>query len=142
MIAALALVAALSGDIDQLAWMAGAWREEKNGRVVREVWHAPLGGMMSGVSQTNPPGRKPQVEFSTITVEPAGLTFTAYLDGQGPTAFVATTIRDGEVVFENKAHDFPQRVIYRRCGVQLCPRIEGTVDGKAHMVSWTYSRER
>ena len=42
--------------------------------------------------------------------------------------------------FENKAHDFPQRVIYRRCGAQLCARIEGVIGGKPQGEEWRYSR--
>ena len=47
---------------------------------------------------------------------------------------------DGEAIFENPAHDFPQRVIYRRCGAELCARIEGTLQGKARSFEWRYSR--
>ena len=43
----------------------------------------------------------------------------------------------GGAVFENLAHDFPQRVIYRRCGEDLCARIEGAM-GKGQ--DWRYAR--
>ena len=37
-------------------------------------------------------------------------------------------------------HDFPQRVVYRRCGVQLCAGIEGLAGGKALSITWRYDR--
>ena len=74
----------------------------------------------------------------TITVGPQGLTFTAYVDGQPPTPFIA--IASDSAVFENKAHDFPQRVMYRRCGENLCAGIEGVVAGKPRAEHWTYVR--
>jgi hypothetical protein len=43
------------------------------------------------------------------------------------------------VVFENPAHDFPQRVIYWKDGNDLCARIEGTMNGKAESEEWKWS---
>jgi hypothetical protein len=48
--------------------------------------------------------------------------------------------KPGQAVFENLAHDFPQRVIYRRCDADLCARIEGTVGGQVQGIDWRYRR--
>jgi hypothetical protein len=129
-------------DVAKLSWMAGAWTQEADGVVVRETWLAPLDGVMGGVGQTNRPGRKPFVEHVKISAEPAGATFTAMLPGQPPTAFVLLPGPDGEAVFENKAHDFPQRVFYRRCGEDLCAGVEGLVKGELKREEWRYRRVR
>ena len=97
---------------------------------------------MAGVSQTNRTGRPPFVEFMKISAEPAGVTFTAIIPGQPPTPFVRRPGPEGEAVFENTAHDFPQRVIYRRCEADLCARIEGTVGGKLQSQDWRYIRSK
>lgn len=133
--------AAPADDIARLGWMGGAWIEEKDGTTTRETWLPPLGGVMAGVGQTNAPGKKPSIEHARITPEPAGATYTTVVGGQPPTAFVLKPgLPDGEAVFENLAHDFPQRVIYRRCGEELCARIEGTIQGKIRSFEWRYSR--
>ncbi len=134
--------AALAGadQVDKLTWMAGTWVQDADGVSVRETWLAPNDGAMGGVGQTNRPGKRPLVEFMKITAEPAGATFTAIVPGQPPTSFVQIAGRDGEVVFENKDHDFPQRVIYRRCDADLCARIEGTISGKLQFQDWRYTR--
>ncbi|MBX3481971.1 DUF6265 family protein [Phenylobacterium sp.] len=132
--------AAPADDIAKLGWMAGSWIHEKDGVVTREAWLPPLGGVMAGAGQTNTPGRRPFVSHYKITPEPAGATFTAILPGQPPTAFVLLPGKDGEAVFENKAHDFPQRVIFRRCGGALCARIEGEIKGKLEFEAWRYQR--
>ena len=132
--------AAGPGDVAKLGWLAGTWSETKGGVVTRETWLTPLDGGMGGVGQTTRPGKPPKVEFQKITAEPAGVTFTAVVDGQPPTPFVLKPGPDGEAVFENLAHDFPQRVIYRRCGAQLCASIEGMMGGTLETISWRYDR--
>lgn len=126
----------------KLSWLAGSWIEQKAATTTRETWLPPLGGAMAGAGQTNASGRKARIEHMTITAEAAGVTFTAIVPGQPPTPFVMLPGPDGEAIFENKAHDFPQRVIYRRCGEQLCARIEGTVRGQPAAQDWTYRRLR
>lgn len=126
--------------VADLAWLAGSWIEQDGGKTTREVWHAPLDGAMSGVGQTTRPGKPPFFEFMTITSETAGPTFRAYIKGQDPTDFLLKPGPAGEAVFENLAHDFPQRVIYRRCGEDLCGRIEGVEKGRAKAVDWRYRR--
>jgi hypothetical protein len=132
--------AAPADDVAGLAWMAGSWTQETGGVTTRETWLAPLDGVMAGAGQTNAPGKKPFVSYYRISAEPAGATFTATLPGQPPTPFVLIPGKDGEVVFENKAHDFPQRVIFRRCGAELCGRIEGMIQGKLESEAWRYTR--
>lgn len=128
--------------VADLAWMAGAWTQTEGAVTTRETWLAPLDGAMGGVGQTSRAGRPARFEFMSITTEPAGPTFTARLEGQTPTPFVLKPGGKDEAVFENIAHDFPQRVIYRRCGEDLCGRIEGTVKGEPRSVDWRYRRER
>ncbi|MDZ4371925.1 MAG: DUF6265 family protein [Phenylobacterium sp.] len=130
-------------DVAGLAWLAGEWIEEKDGAVTREVWMAPLGGTMAGANQANRPGRSPFVEHMIISARPEGATFTALIPGQPPTSFVLRPGGpEGEAVFENLAHDFPQRVIYRRCGLDLCARIEGTVGDRPRAQDWRFRRAR
>lgn len=129
----------LMADVSRLQWLTGTWEQAKDGVTVRETWRR-TNGALTGVGETTRPGKPASVERMTITAEPAGLTFTAIIEGQPPTPFVLTPGAEGFAVFENRAHDFPQRVIYRRCGVDLCAAIEGTVDGKLRRQDWRYRR--
>ena len=134
--------AAPADDVAKLDWLAGTWSQTRGQAVVRETWLAPRDGAMGGVGQTSRPGKPPLIEFMKITAEPAGATFTAVLPGQPPTPFVLLPGKDGEAMFENKAHDFPQRVFYRRCGEDLCAGIEGEVKGELKRQEWRYTRVR
>jgi hypothetical protein len=133
-------VAGEASKVEDLAWMAGSWTQEAGGKVVRETWLPPVQGAMAGVTQTHRPGKPASTEFSTITTGSAGVTFTAYVAGQAPTAFVLRPGAPGEAVFENPDHDFPQRVIYRKCGEDLCARIEGAINGQTQGMDWRYRR--
>ena len=141
MIAAILAAAVIARSAD-LTWMAGSWSSVEKGITTRETWLDPMDGTMSGAGQTNQPGRPVRSEFMTISMTPAGLTFTAYLQDQPPTAFVAVPSAPDSLVFENLAHNFPQRVLYRRCGLDLCAGIEGVIGGKPQSMHWTYQRVR
>jgi hypothetical protein len=87
-------------------------------------------------------GRTVSYEFLRIEAVPAGLTYFASPQGQPPTPFVAVENRKGRVVFENKAHDFPNRILYwlGEDG-RLHARVEGMLQGQPASEDWTWSRE-
>src|SRR6478609_10381066 len=104
-----------SPQLDKLTWLAGSWRMEKAGRVVEEQWMAPAGGSMMGMSRTVAKSRVVDYEFMQIREGPGGtLFFVAEPSGQKEAAFQLLTLSDNEVIFENREHDFPQRILYTR----------------------------
>jgi hypothetical protein len=144
MILGLLAAAAVAGAAQDLpAWLAGTWGQTKKNETVTEMWLGPQDDAMAGVTLTTHPGGSPaRAEYAKITREPAGLTYTAVVGDQPPTPFVAVPGHDGWLVFENKAHDFPQRVFYRRCGSDLCAGVEGVVRGNLERQEWRYTRVR
>ena len=111
----------------KLGWLQGCWAADGAERGSGEHWMSPAGGSMLGMSRTVRKGRTAEYEVLRIASGPDGkLAFTAQPSGQPQASF--TLVReDGEsFVFENPAHDFPQRIIYRRVGNSgLHARIEG-----------------
>ena len=64
--------------------------------------------------------------LSRIRAEGGKLVYTALPSGQKEASFTSAQVTDSSLTFENPAHDFPQRIIYRRRGVDaLVARIEG-----------------
>jgi hypothetical protein len=115
--------------VDELSWMSGCWRQESAGRVVDEMWMTPGGGALFGIGRTVARGRVVSYEFMRIH-DDGGLTFTSKPSGQAEASFKVLKRGAREIVFENLAHDFPQRVMYRLDGDTLIGRIEGTEKGK------------
>jgi len=129
--------------IDRAAWLAGCWRRQTANRVVDEQWMAPAGGVMLGMGRTVIDGALREFEYVRITDVNGALVYHAEPSGQKPADFKAKSITDEELVFEDLAHDFPQRVRYRRVAADsMVARIEGTMNGKERSVDFPYTRVR
>jgi hypothetical protein len=127
--------------IDSLAWLAGNWGGVKEGVESEESWTAPQGGAMLGVHRDVRAGRMVGFEFLRIDTEKDGLTYWASPGGRAATPFRLTGAGPRWVVFENPAHDFPQRVRYwMGDDGKLHARIEGTLQGKPGSEEWSWSR--
>jgi hypothetical protein len=118
-------------DPASVSWMAGCWRQESPTRTVDEVWMRPNGDGMLGMSRTVSKGRIVEHEFLQLRVQDGKLVYIAKPSGQAEATFTAKTIGAREVIFENLAHDFPQRIIYRlQPDGNLAARIEGPMNGQ------------
>ena len=125
-----------------LAWMAGTWVREGPGERVAETWLGPGNGTLVGANLTTWASGKESYEFLRIADTPAGPSYFASPGGRSPVEFKLKESSAQRVVFENAAHDFPQRIVYRRDGEALVARIEGTVKGKARSEEWRFARAR
>jgi hypothetical protein len=130
-----------AASIDSLAWLAGSWAGSDDGRDHEEHWTTPKGGAMVGMHRTVRGGRMVEFEFLRIEVRDGALVYLSMPNGRSPATPFSLKTLDGErVVFENPAHDFPQRVIYWRDGETLHARIEGTENGKPGSMEWAWRR--
>lgn len=127
-LSATALHAQAPNDIETVKWMAGCWERTAGATVIEEQWMSPRGGVMLGLGRTIASGKLREFEFLRIASVEGVLTYLAQPGGAPVTPFAALAASDSMVTFSNPAHDFPQRVIYRRRagGDSLLARIEGT----------------
>lgn len=141
LLAAFAGVAAGQG-LEQLAWLAGCWAADGGEPGSGEQWMAPAGGTMLGMSRTVRRGRTIEHEFVQIRAGADGvLVYIAQPSNQRETSFTLKSQTAHEVVFENAAHDFPQRVIYRSLpDGRLAARIEGLRQGSLRGVDFPMRR--
>ena len=101
----------------------------------------PRGGTMLGMSRTVTGGITSEFEHMRIREEDGRLIFTAKPSGQAEGSFGAIEVTDSSVVFEDKAHDFPQRIIYRRqADGSLLARIEGERGGELRGIDFPMKR--
>jgi Domain of unknown function (DUF6265) len=116
--------------VSDLGWLAGCWASRDGEPGSQEQWMAPAGGTLLGMSRTVKNGRTVAWEFLQIRESEGGLAFVAKPSGQEEATFPLLRAGERELVFENPAHDFPQRVLYRldeKGGLRA--RIEGVRNG-------------
>jgi hypothetical protein len=125
-----------------LDWMAGSWTQSKGDETVSESWLGPGNGLMVAVNLTTRGSTRKSFEFLRIADTPEGFSYYASPGGKAPVEFKLKEQGERRVVFENAAHDFPQRILYWRDGEALVARIEGAIGGKNRSEEWRFGRAR
>jgi hypothetical protein len=125
-----------------LHWLSGCWARDGLDTGSVEAWSTAAGGTMFGFSRDVRDGRTVAWEqLRIVAKDDGGIDYIATPSGQATTSFQMLSLARTEVVFENKEHDFPQRVIYRLEGQdKLVGRIEGSLNGKARSAEFPMTR--
>ena len=127
--------------VAQVGWMAGCWEQSAGARLIEEQWMRPRAGLMLGVSRSVVGDSLREYEQVALFERGGHLVYAATPARQAPAQFESTAVSDSAVVFENPAHDFPQRIIYRRRGADsLVARVEGLRGGQLRGSDYPYRR--
>lgn len=138
--AAVLALQSFNPDVGQLGWLSGHWRTEAaaNGSWTEEIWSGAEGRSLIGVNRTVRGDDTRAFEFMRIAADSAGPAFFGSPGGDPPVRFAMVEARHHHVAFENRAHDYPQRIVYRRDGDALVATIS-LADGSRPQ-SWTFRR--
>lgn len=131
----------LDAQAPDLGWLVGHWcTEPRNGAATCETWKPLDKGRMQGVGTTRAGTFVKTNEAMTIIVGDSGTVFHAEPAGQKPADFPMRKFDSAarSVVFEEPAHDYPQRVRYWREGENLLAEISLLDGSKA--VRWRFRR--
>lgn len=137
--AGLLVAAAPVEGVAQLGWLGGAWVSHDGERWTEEWWTPPRGGMMIGAGFTGRGDKAGSFEHMRIMVDADGAVAFYGMPGGTPAVRFAL-VRGGksEALFENPAHDYPQRIHYRMDGKALVATIS-LIDG-SRATSWRFER--
>jgi Domain of unknown function (DUF6265) len=123
-------------------WMVGAWQYEAGEDWADEYWTPLRGDLMMGSSRSGKAERTTFWEHMRIEKEDdGGIVFVALSADQKPVRFDMVVSMEREVVFENEAHDYPQRIRYWREGKVLNAEISLIDGSKAKAYSWRKARQ-
>lgn len=130
--------------IDHLIWLIGEWKSVSKDGTLYENWAKVDEKLFSGKSFLI--AGKDTLFSEKIALQQNGsdLYYTPTVGNQNngqPVPFKFIEFKDGEYIFENKEHDFPQRIIYKNPQPDfLCARIEGSKDGKFRKEDFNFVR--
>jgi hypothetical protein len=121
--------------------MVGCWRQSQAGQIVDEVWLGPGGGSLLGVSRSLEGDTLRTWETMLIRGGANGLVFEALPSGQPAAAFLASSVTDTSIAFENLTHDYPQVISYTRLGRDsMLAMVTGTVHDRQRTINYAYAR--
>jgi hypothetical protein len=133
--------AAETFDLSRLAWLEGLWAGTKDGIAMEERWTSPAGGALLGMHRDIKDGRMVSFEFFRVATTNEGTFYFASPRSKPPVPFRLVTLEATRVVFENKEHDFPQRVLYwLEADGRLHARTEGLLKGKLESEDWVWTK--
>ena len=103
----------LAAEVTELEWMSGCWSLEGGEAGSGEMWTRPMGNMLFGIGHITGDGVVNFYEYMRIEKRASGeLYLVAQPSNQSGGEFKMTEMEQRRVVFENPAHDFPQRITY------------------------------
>lgn len=80
-------------------------------------------------------------ELMVIREGPNGLAFEVTPSGQAVAVFLASTVTDSAIAFENLTHDYPQVIRYaRHGGDSLVAVVSGTIHDRQRAIEFHYAR--
>ena len=150
-LAAAALTAALAAGcasgpdystMGRLGWMVGCWQSADGAN--QEAWSPPSAGVMFGAATTTRNGELAFFEQTRIMLNSSPATYVASPNGQRSVSFVENpdipALEDvPQVVFENAANEYPQRIAYRSPDRDLLAATVSQLDG-SRPTNYSWSR--
>jgi hypothetical protein len=117
--------------IEQFAWMLGTWKREAGDKILYESWAEPVGNTMLGEGYHIAKGDTVITEELRIQKIGNFWTYIPIVMNNPPVLFTLIESDKSRWVFENKEHDFPQRIVYsQKNDGSLLAWIEGEIEGK------------
>jgi len=134
--------------LEGAAFMAGCWRGSAGpNRIIEEYYLPPAGNLMQGMTRyLGPRGNLPgpftlDFEFTLLDVDHNTIRLRPHPRGQPSVAFAEKERATGRLLWENAAHDFPQRIMYTAsAGDSLVARIEGNTPNGNRVIEWRMGR--
>ena len=135
------LVQAAPVDVASLGWLEGRWSGEKDGVFPEELWTGVRGGAVLGLHRDIKGDSVVSWEFFRIAGTKDGVVYFASPRSAPPTPFTLVESGKQRAVFENKQHDFPQRILYwLDAEGAMHARIEGPQAGKTVSEEWVWKK--
>lgn len=128
--------------LDKLSWLEGEWFGVTDDVVMQENWSKVSDELYSGHAYVLSGEDTLFQEFIRLEVVNDTAYYVVFIPGiPDSTSFQLVKYNNGEAIFENPEHDYPQRVVYKQIGSDsLYAYIEGEAAGKVQKDEFWYKR--
>jgi hypothetical protein len=130
-------------DLTPLRGLKGIWKMDTGNKELFEEWKDALDGQLAGKSYQISAGARKELESVRIFSIGSNVYYAPIAFGQNSdqeVLFALKEINRGQYIFENKQHDFPQRIAYQLIGRDsLHAYIEGEIEGKLKRINFRYA---
>ncbi len=127
-----------------LEWMVGVWKIQSPSGIMLEEWKITDDSTLTGrsifVRNNADTVVQENIKLSKRNGEWYYIPTVANQNDAQPVPFKIIFSKGMEFIAENPAHDFPQRIAYRRVQSQLFASIEGRKNGKFNKQNFDYLR--
>lgn len=132
--------------LESINWILGYWEMSSPDGTVTESWIRTNDTSYSGVGKfLDSTGKMLTTEEIQIVLRNNELWYIPSVNGQNggqPVSFKEASFTDTMVVFENKEHDFPQRIVYvKKSDSTVLAYIEGDMDGEHMRIDYPYLKQ-
>lgn len=132
--------------IKQMDWVIGKWENNAGDGSFHEIWTKTNDTIYSGRSFMIANEDTVFSESISLELKQNELFYIPTVSNQNnakPIEFKFIAIENNEIIFENKEHDFPQRIIYKQLAPDsLYARVEGNDKGKFRKEEFLMKRSR
>ena len=130
--------------LDDLGWLTGSWKRIAGTGFVFENWHKVSENTFEGVGLKVVDDDTTVLERLRLEQFGAEIFYVAKVDhNELPVAFKLVKKSENQWVFENLAHDFPQRITYtRESDKAINVRVEKDNEGKSEGFDVKFIKEK
>lgn len=138
--------AQINSQLEKFSFLVGAWSFTTAKGKITEKWDWDKSSELKGSSYSVSLAGD-SVLLETISLYQSGdeifYTATGYQEGnRSIVPFRLVSVNQNTFTFENKNHDFPQRIIYRKVSDnEILAWIEGQINGKFTKIEFPYKRQ-
>jgi hypothetical protein len=132
-------------EIEKVSWLLGSWENKSEEGTLSEIWEKKNDSTLVGESYFI--REKDTLHSERIEVKQKGedLLYIPTVKGQNndkPITFKLTLATENEFTFENPAHDYPQKIVYKMVNTNsLVTTISGKQQGKNSSESYPMTKK-
>ena len=135
----------LADKLNPAQWIVGNWVQKTDKGILTESWQRQNDSVFVG--STYFINESDTLHSETILLEQRAdsITYSAKVKGQNndkAVPFTLTTANTNSLVFENPAHDYPQKIVYQKSKSNgLVVTVSGMLRGKKNVEKYSFTKK-